>query len=65
MRAAAGQGLFAFSTLDEAQAAFEAVESEYERHSRAAIEIAREHLKAERVLGELLETCRGVAQCVS
>jgi glycosyltransferase involved in cell wall biosynthesis len=50
-----GEGLFAFSTTDEAAAAIEAVESDYQRHSRAALEIAREHFAAERVVGSLLE----------
>jgi hypothetical protein len=50
-----GEGLFAFTTLDQAQAAFEAVESDYPRHCRAARAIAEEHLRAETVLGHLLE----------
>jgi uncharacterized protein YPO0396 len=50
-----GEGLFAFSTTDEAAAAIETVESDYGRHSRAALEIAREHFAAERVVGSLLE----------
>jgi len=49
-----GEGLFAFSTVEEAQAAAEQVESDYERHARAASEIAREHFAAEVVLGRLL-----------
>jgi GT2 family glycosyltransferase len=50
-----GEGLLAFTTLDDAVAAVEAVRSDYDRHSRAAAEIAREHFAAERVLGRLLE----------
>ena len=50
-----GEGLFAFSTLDEAVGAVEEIDSDYPRHSRAATEIAREHFDAERVLGSLLE----------
>jgi hypothetical protein len=50
-----GEGLFAFSTTDEAAAAIEAVEADYERHSQAALEIAREHFAAERVLASLLQ----------
>ena len=49
-----GEGLFAFSTTDEAAAAVEEVERDYRRHSRAALEIAREHFEAERVVGDLL-----------
>ena len=50
-----GEGLFAFSTTDDAAAAVEEVERDYGRHSRAALEIAREHFDAERVVGSLLE----------
>jgi hypothetical protein len=50
-----GEGLFAFSTLDEIVAAFEAVNAEYEKHSRAARAIAEEYFKAETVLGKVLE----------
>jgi hypothetical protein len=49
-----GEGLFAFNTMEEILAAFEAVESDYERHSRAAREIAEEYFRAEKVLGKLL-----------
>jgi hypothetical protein len=51
----AGEGLLAFSTLDEAMAAFDEVESDYRRHSLAAFEIAREYLRAETVLGTLID----------
>jgi hypothetical protein len=50
-----GEGLFAFETLDEAVAAFEAIESNYDRHSRAARAIAEEYFRAETVLARLLE----------
>jgi hypothetical protein len=49
-----GEGLFAFNTIDEAAAAIEAIDSDYERHARAAAELAREHFDAEAVLGRLL-----------
>jgi hypothetical protein len=49
-----GEGLHAFDTVEDAVAAFESVESDYERHSRAAVEIAREYFAAERVLAKLL-----------
>ena len=50
-----GEGLFAFSTSDEALAAIEEVESDYARHSRAARAIAEEYFRAETVLTRLLE----------
>jgi hypothetical protein len=50
-----GEGLLAFSTVEEAVAAVEEVRSDPERHARAAREIAEEHLDCERVLGRLVE----------
>jgi len=50
-----GEGLFAFNTIDEAQAAVEAVTADYERHSRAARNIAAEYFASERVLPALLK----------
>jgi GT2 family glycosyltransferase len=50
-----GEGLFAFSTMDEILAAVEAINSDYARHSRAAEEIARQYFSHDVVLGSLLE----------
>jgi GT2 family glycosyltransferase len=50
-----GEGLFGFSTMDEILAAVEAINSDYERHSRAAEEIGREYFGHDVVLGSLLE----------
>ena len=49
-----GEGLFAFDTIDDILAAFEALQSDYERHSRAARAIAETYFKAETVLSKLL-----------
>lgn len=49
-----GEGLFAFSTLDEAVAAIERINADYPRHSRAARALAREHFDSDVVLGRLL-----------
>lgn len=49
-----GRGLFAVSTVEEAAAAIETVVGDYDRHSRWAREIAREHLDAAPVLGNIL-----------
>jgi hypothetical protein len=49
-----GAGVIAFSTVEEAAAALEDVTAEPERHRRAAVEIAREYLAADRVLPDLL-----------
>ena len=49
-----GEGMFRFSTLEEAAAAFDAINSDYERHCRAAREIAAAHFDAKRVLARIL-----------
>jgi len=50
-----GEGLFAFNGLDDAVAAVEAVNGDYERHRRAANEIARAHLDSDVVLAALID----------
>jgi hypothetical protein len=49
-----GEGLFAFNTMEEILAAFEAINSDYERHSRAARAIAEEYFRAEIVLAKVI-----------
>lgn len=49
-----GRGLFAFNTTEEILTAFDALNSDYEKHSRAAYAIAEEYFKAEKVLERLL-----------
>jgi hypothetical protein len=49
-----GEGLFAFRTMEEIVAAFDAIRSDPPRHQRAARAIAEEHFRAETVLGTLL-----------
>jgi hypothetical protein len=51
----AGEGLLAFTTMDEAAAAIEQVVSDPTRHARAAAEVAREYFDACTVLGHLIE----------
>jgi hypothetical protein len=50
-----GEGLMAFSTLDDAAAAIDAVESNYALHHRRAREIAGSYFDSSIVLGSLLE----------
>jgi hypothetical protein len=50
-----GEGLLAFSNPDEALAGIDQINSDYERHARRAVEIAREHFDARRVLPRLLD----------
>jgi hypothetical protein len=49
-----GEGLFAFSDMDDVVTAFEAVASDYDHHCRAAREIAADYLRAETVIARLL-----------
>jgi hypothetical protein len=50
-----GEGLVTFSTLEEAVAGVAEIEGDYERHSRAAREIAEEHFAAAKVLPRVLD----------
>jgi hypothetical protein len=50
-----GEGLFAYRTAEEAIEGLEAVLTDYERHSRAARDLAVTHFDARRVLTDLLE----------
>ncbi len=50
-----GKGLFAFNTMEEIIAAFEAIKADYDRHSRAARAIAEEYFRAETVLAKLID----------
>jgi hypothetical protein len=50
-----GEGLFAFSSMDEILEAVDRINSDYARHSRAAAEIARECFNYDVVLPRLLE----------
>ena len=51
----AGAGLLAFEGLEEAGAAIEEVNRDYERHSREARRIALEYFGADQVLGQLCQ----------
>ncbi len=50
-----GAGLLAFTSHEEAAAAIDAVESDYARHSEAAIELSRSEFGAPRILSSLIE----------
>ncbi|HEX2723895.1 MAG TPA: hypothetical protein VHM24_13345 [Gemmatimonadaceae bacterium] len=50
-----GQGLFAFSEMEDILTAVEAIEADYDANSRAAREIGREYFAAEKVVGSLME----------
>jgi hypothetical protein len=55
-----GEGLFAFSALDDAVSAFEALLADYDRHCLAARAIAEQYLSADVVLGRMLEPLSAV-----
>ena len=50
-----GEGLLSFSTIDEAIAGIDRINSDYPRHAACAADIAREHFDARIVLARLLE----------
>lgn len=50
-----GEGLLAFSTIEEAVAGIDRINADYPRHARMAVDVAREHFDAARVLPRLLE----------
>ncbi len=49
-----GEGLIAFTDLESARAGVEAICGDWERHSRAARELAAEHFEAKKVLTRLI-----------
>jgi hypothetical protein len=49
-----GMGLFAFRTLEDIPPALEAINSDYEKHSQAAKEIAAEYFDADKVLRHIM-----------
>ena len=49
-----GEGLFRFTTLDEAAAAFDTINSDYQHHCRAAREIAATQFDAKKILARVL-----------
>jgi GT2 family glycosyltransferase len=51
-----GEGLFPFTSIDEALEAIEIIEADYGKARRGAFELAREHFDAAIVLSRLLDT---------
>ena len=49
-----GNGLFGFSSMDEAASAFTTINADYKRHAQAARDIAMEYFAAEKVLTDLM-----------
>jgi hypothetical protein len=55
----AGDGVLAFSTLEEAAAGIDRINADYARHARAALDVAQAHFDARVVLPRLLEAACG------
>ena len=49
-----GEGLFAFTTMDDALAAIDAINGDYRRHCAAARAVAEEYFEARAVAARLL-----------
>jgi hypothetical protein len=49
-----GEGLFSFRTLAEVKSALELIASDYDKHSKKALEIAREYFSADKVMKQIL-----------
>jgi hypothetical protein len=50
-----GEGVFSFSDLDEVLEALDRLDTDYERHARAARGIAEEYFEASKVIGRMLD----------
>jgi hypothetical protein len=50
-----GEGVLRFSTLEQAAAALERIESDYEHHAACALQLAEQHLDARKVSVRVLE----------
>jgi hypothetical protein len=55
-----GEGIIAFDTLEEAADGIRAIEADYDRHSRAASEIADAYFDSSRVLEQFVEEAMSV-----
>jgi hypothetical protein len=53
-----GEGMFRFSTMDEAVDAFNSINSDYERHCRAAREIAETYFDSREIAEIILRGCQ-------
>jgi len=54
-----GEGMFRFSTADEVLSAFETINADYERHRRAAREIAEAYFDSKQTAERILESALG------
>lgn len=54
-----GEGMFRFTTLEQAARAFDAINTDYEHHCRAARKLAEEHFDARGVVARILNCALG------
>jgi hypothetical protein len=50
-----GEGIFSFSDMDEVLDALDRLDTDYERHARAARAIAEQYFEADKVIGRMLD----------
>lgn len=50
-----GEGVFSFSDIDEVLEALDQLDTDYERHARAARAIAEQYFEADKVIGRMLD----------
>jgi glycosyltransferase involved in cell wall biosynthesis len=53
-----GEGIFAFSNVDDIVAALEKIDRDYRRHAKAARAAAEQNFEARTVIGRMLDDCR-------
>ena len=54
-----GEGMFRFTTPEQAAGALEAINADYEHHCRAARKLAEDHFDARKVAGRILDCATG------
>ena len=54
-----GEGMFRFTTPEQAAGAFEAINADYEHHCRAARKLAEDHFDARQVASRILDCVIG------
>ena len=54
-----GEGMFRFTTPEQAAGALEAINADYEHHCRAARKLAEDHFDARKVAGRILDCAMG------
>ena len=53
-----GEGMFRFSTIEEAAESFAVINSDYEKHCKAARQIAESYFDAKKITAKILDCCQ-------